>query len=135
MDAHFDSQEQSTLSNSLLDLLPINNPSPPSQHSPIILATQNFTASVDDPILYNFDNKGPSPGVRGTNVELEGLVELAEKKWAAEQTEKIVRGEYEVLDLNGEEIKRKGKKSPKQRAARSEIIVKENEDDDGFELV
>lgn len=68
---------------------------------------------------------------------LEGLVERAEQKWVAEQTEKIVRGEYEVLDGQGETtILRKGKRSPKQKAAKSQrAAAKDVEEDDGFELI
>lgn len=55
----------------------------------------------------------------------------------SEQTEKIVRGEYEVLDGEGETTSlKKGKKSPKQKAVKNEpALLKDAEDDDGFELV
>jgi hypothetical protein len=72
----------------------------------------------------------------GRNVDLGGLVELAEKKWASEQTERIVKGEYEVLDNEGEKVVvGKGKKgSPKQRVP---TVVKDAQvvEDDGFELI
>jgi hypothetical protein len=67
------------------------------------------------------------------------LVEKAEKRFQSEQTDRIVKGEYEVLDTNGETTglaggKGKGKKSPKQRA---NIVAKSErmEEDEGFELI
>ncbi|PMD46639.1 hypothetical protein L207DRAFT_577486 [Hyaloscypha variabilis F] len=123
----------SPLSKSLLELLPqhINN-----TNSPIhTLIRTNSTSDAE--ILYSFDNKGPSPGNKGRTVDLGGLVELAEQKWASEQTERIVKGEYEVLDNAGEKtVLPKGKKrgSPKQRA--TPVVVKSVVDeDDGFELI
>lgn len=86
---------------------------------------------MDADILYSFDNKGPSPTAKATKVELGSLIEQAEQKWIAEQTEKIVRGEYEVLDAQGEKtILGKKRASPKQKS----VKVVEDEDD-GFELV
>ncbi|KAE9370797.1 hypothetical protein N431DRAFT_344062 [Stipitochalara longipes BDJ] len=123
----------SPLSKSLLELLPqhINNTNSPIQ----TLIRTNSTADAE--ILYSFDNKGPSPGDKGRTVDLGGLVELAEQKWVSEQTDRIVKGEYEVLDNEGEKtVLAKGKKrgSPKQRA--TPVVVKSvvNEDD-GFELI
>jgi len=86
--------------------------------------------------LYSFDNKGKSPGVKGREVDLGGLVELAEKKWAAEQTDRILKGEYEVIDSSGESVVvgKKGKKSPKSRAKEMEI-KNAGDDDEGFELI
>lgn len=92
-------------------------------------------------ILYSFDDKGPSPGEKGRQVDLGGLVEKAEQKWVAQQTDRIVRGEYEVLDKEGETMtvsKSKFKKSPKQKVIKSQpSTVKglEGEEDDGFELI
>lgn len=135
IEAHFESQS-SPLSNSLLELLPthINNTS--SQ-----ISTTN-TSAKDAEVLYSFDNKGPSPVEKCRNVELGGLVEKAEKKWVEAQTERIVKGEYEVLDGEGETTvltsKGKSKKSPKQKAAlKNAHVVKglDGEEDDGFELV
>ena len=123
----------SPLSKSLLELLPqhINN-----TNSPIhTLIRTNSTSDAE--ILYSFDNKGPSPGNKGRTVDLGGLVELAEQKWASEQTERIVKGEYEVLDNKGEKtVISKGKKkgSPKQQA--TPVVVKSVADeDDGYELI
>lgn len=79
--------------------------------------------------------------MKGRAVGLDSLVDMAEKKWAAEQTDKIVKGEYEVLDAEGETTvlsSKKGKKgSPKQRAIKNVPAVVKNdaEEDDGFELV
>lgn len=126
-DAHFEANE-SPLSRSLLELLPQHSNNTSS-------AIQTALRSPDSEILYSFDNKGPSPSDAGIKVVLEGLVERAEQKWVAEQTEKIIRGEYEVLDGQGETTSlRKGKRSPKQKAAK-QIVVKDIEEDDGFELV
>jgi hypothetical protein len=52
-----------------------------------------------------------------------------------------LKGEYEVLDIEGEVTvlsKNKGKKSPKQKAAKVVPVTPKSmeiEDDDGFELV
>lgn len=126
------------LSKSLLELLPqhANN-----TQSAIQTAIRESTAATDAEILYSFDNKGPSPGQSGRNIDLGGLVDIAEKKWANEQTEQIVKGEYEVLDNEGEVTvlnKSKGKKSPKQKATRVPPALPKSrdvEEDDGFELI
>jgi len=86
-------------------------------------------------VLYSFDNK-VTPGKA---VDLGGLVELAEQKWKSEQTEKIVKGEYEVLDGEGEVMafgggKRGKGKSPKQKA-KMDVIINTVDDDEGFELI
>jgi hypothetical protein len=75
------------LSKSLLSMLPqhINNTTP--------------AISTREPdTLFSYDTRGPTPGQKASRVALEGLIEQAEQKWIAEQTEKIIRGEYEVLD-------------------------------------
>jgi len=124
----------SPLSKSLLELLPqhANN-----TKSAIQTLIRTSSSASEAEILYSFDNKGPSPGNKGRKVELGGLVELAEKKWVSEQTERIVKGEYEVLDNEGKKtVISKGKKkgSPKQRA--TPVVVKSVvEEDDGFELI
>lgn len=61
------------------------------------------------------------------------LVEKAERKWASEQTEKIVKGEYEVLDCEGEVTVLGKKRSPRQRAAK--VKSEDVEEDEGFELI
>jgi len=133
-----DDHTKSQLSKSLLELLP--------QHSnnigtPIHAVLRSLSQNGDAEILYSFDNKGPSPGEQGRQVDLGGLVEQAEQKWAAEQTERIVRGEYEVLNEEGETMtvsKSKFKKSPKQGAIKNQpSTVKrlQGEEDDGFELI
>lgn len=124
----------SPLSKSLLELLP--------QHANNT-ATSIQTAILDQEsgILYSYDNAGASPGVKGRAVGLDSLVEMAEKKWVMEQTDKIVKGEYEVLDAEGETTvlsTKKGKKSPKQKAVKNMPAVVKNvnvEEDDGFELI
>lgn len=127
----------SAMSKSLADLLPThaNN-----TQSAIQIALRESTSVAEADILYSFDNKGPSPSSQGRNVDLGGLVDIAEKKWANEQTEKIVKGEYEVLDHEGEVVRmKKGKKSPKQRAVKITSVVSSKaadvEEDDGFELI
>ncbi|CZR64183.1 uncharacterized protein PAC_14080 [Phialocephala subalpina] len=126
----------SALSKSLLELLPqhVNN-----TNSAIQTAIRSTT---DADILYSFDNKGPSPGVAGRKVDLGNLVEIAEQKWVAEQTEKIIKGEYEVLDNYGETtvLASKNKnKSPKQKATilKNEPSTVKSLVDDGedFELI
>jgi len=128
VDALIESTSPDPLSKSLLDLLPkhYNN-------------TEGAVQVMgDEGILYSFD-KRPSPNARGREVDLGGLVEKAERKWAAEQTERIVRGEYEVLDLTGEAVKnkkgKKGSRSPKNRAVKNEVVATPIEEVDGFELV
>ncbi|PBP23984.1 hypothetical protein BUE80_DR005181 [Diplocarpon rosae] len=132
-----------TLSKSLLELLPqySNN-----TESAIHIALRESAVATEAGILYSFDNKGPSPGDKGRKVDLGGLVDRAERKFLSEQTDKIVKGEYEVLDHDGETtvIRRGGKggkKSPKQAAIkpapRSQFTTTEtsNLDEDDFELV
>lgn len=136
VDALQDAQEHvdTTLSKSLLDLLPshVNNTNS---------AIRTAIRSADGEIFYSFDNKGKSPGQKGREVDLGGLVEQAEKKFMSEQTERIVKGEYEVIDGEGETTILPGKKakkgSPKQRAVKTEasVVASKLEDDDGFELV
>lgn len=124
----------SPLSKSLLELLPqhANNSN---------TAIQTAIREKDEGILYSFDNKIESPNAKGRVVGLDSLVEQAERKWMAEQTDRIVKGEYEVLDAEGEKVTvgKKGKKgSPKQRAVKTmPAVVKDVsvEEEDGFELV
>ncbi|POS84059.1 hypothetical protein EPUL_004907 [Erysiphe pulchra] len=89
--------------------------------------------------LYSFDIKGPSPGINGRSVELEKLVEMAEKKWEGKMTDKIVEGEYEVLDVEGENITltKKGKKNMKLKSRPPQIHGPSEavDEDDGFELI
>ncbi|CZT46646.1 uncharacterized protein RSE6_07103 [Rhynchosporium secalis] len=124
----------STLSKSLFDLLPqhFNN-----IESPIQVALRESAALADGDILYSFDNKGPSPGDKGRRVDLGGLVDLAEQKWINKKTEDIIKGEYEVLDTSGETVllKSKGKKSPKQKAAKAERVTPQAGLDDDFEII
>lgn len=121
-----DSRDPPTLYKSLFDLLPEHHN---NSDSPVAVAG-------DEDILYSFESKGPSPTARGRQVDLGGLVEAAEMKWANEQVERIVRGEYEVLDHNGEAVKsgkkgKKGSRSPKNRAVETVVV----DEDDGFELI
>lgn len=124
----------SPLSKSLLELLP--------QHANNTeTAISTAIREKDEGILYSFDSKIESPNAKGRAVGLDSLVEQAERKWMAEQTDKIVKGEYEVLDTEGEKVSvgKKGKKgSPKQRAVKTmpsavkDVTV---EDDEGFEFI
>jgi hypothetical protein len=124
----------SPLSKSLLELLPqhANNNNG---------AIQTAIRDHDSGVLYSYDNVGASPTAKGRPVGLDSLVEMAEKKWVAEQTDKIVKGEYEVLDAEGETTvlssKNKKKGSPKQKAVKTmpSVVKNDIEEDDGFELV
>lgn len=127
----------SDLSKSLLDLIPqhANN-----TQSPIQIAIRESAA--DSEIFYSFDNKGPSPSHKGRDIDLGGLVDIAEQKWANEQVDRIVKGEYEVLDIKGDptviSTKGKGKRSPKQKATKTAPAIPKSpefEEDDGFMLV
>jgi len=124
----------SPLSKSLLELLP--------QHANnTVTSIQTAVRDQESAILYSYDSARVSPGVKGRAVGLDSLVELAEKKWILEQTDRIVKGEYEVLDTEGETTvlsTKKGKKSPKQKAIRNMPAVVKNvdvEEEDGFELI
>lgn len=120
------------LSKSLLELLP--------QHANnSATSIQTAIRDQESGILYSYDNIGASPGVKGRPVGLDSLVEMAEKKWNLEQTDKLVKGEYEVLDNDGETTvlsSKKGKKSPKQKAKNMPLVQDvQIEEDDGFELI
>ncbi|TVY16339.1 hypothetical protein LARI1_G006614 [Lachnellula arida] len=115
----------STLSKSLFDLLPQH-----ANNTNGSIQTALRDVSGDAGVIYSFDNKASPSG----SVALGNLVEKAEKKWMNEQTERIVQGEYEVLDGEGETTVLKGKKkSPKQKAAK--ILAQDVVEDDGFELI
>ena len=129
VDALIDADEHTTspLSKSLLELLP--------QHTNNTLGAIH-TADRDAGILYSYD----SAGMKGKALGLDSLVERAEKKWVLEQTERIVRGEYEVLDKEGEVTVLGGRRkrgSPRQRAVEGveEVEVVVVVEDEGFELI
>ncbi|RDW64062.1 hypothetical protein BP5796_10564 [Coleophoma crateriformis] len=131
VDAIVDAREHtgSPLSKSLFDLLPTHKN---TTESAVNVVKDEWAVPG---VLYSYDNNGASPNSNGRSVDLGCLVEQAEKKWKNEQTEKIVRGEYEVLDLEGESTvlpKAKGKKSPKQKVQVVKDVV---DDEDGFELI
>lgn len=103
------------LSNSLFDLLPAASP-------------VSVYASVDDGVIYSFDKASPRQALG-----LEGLVEKAEKEWKGKETDRLVKTEWEVLDVDlaGEPVlsvkggtKAKGKRSPMQKP----VLVVEEED-------
>jgi hypothetical protein len=127
--------KDTALSKSLLELLPThaNNP-----QTSVQTALAESLHGIDEDILYSFDNKGPSPGSKGRDVDLGGLVDIAEQRWKNDQIEKIVRGEYEVLDEQGETVVvKKSKKSPKTKATKivPVDIRSEFDEDEGFELI
>ncbi|KAL3420102.1 hypothetical protein PVAG01_08601 [Phlyctema vagabunda] len=134
VDALVDAKDHTSapLSKSLLELLP--------QHSNNKDSAIKTAWGADDftipGVLYSYDTSTSSPTETGRAVALGGLVEQAEKKWKNEQTEKIIKGEYEVLDNEGKTTvlsKGRGKKgSPKQRTP---IVVNQIDEDDGFELI
>lgn len=136
VDAMVDASEHtsSALSKSLLDLLPQHA----NNKSTSVRTHQGLSEdSTVSGILYSYDTKGPSPTGSRTAVDLGGLVEQAEMKWKSKETEKIVKGEYEVLDNEGETTilsKGKGKNgSPKQKV--SAVVANPVDEDDGFELI
>jgi hypothetical protein len=120
----------SDLSRSLLELLPQN-----TQYTSSAITTALLTAG-DEGVLYSFDSV-KSPGEKGRKVDLGGLVEQAEKKFLSQQTERMVKESYEVLDVEGESVVltggKKKKGSPKTKAVKFE--AKSVDEDDGFELV
>ena len=59
----------------------------------------------DESIFYTFDSDA-SPA---SSLGLDGLVDKAEVHFKERETERIVRREWEVLDGEGERIRRKGK--------------------------
>lgn len=139
IDALNDANYHSTtpLSKSLLDLLPQHG-----NNTQSAISTALHESSPDIGVLYSYD-RSTTPG---NAVDLGGLVELAEKKWVNEQTERMVKGEYEVLDNEGETTvlassgKGKGRKgSPKQKAAKTPtttaIVQRVVDEDDDFELI
>lgn len=121
----------SDISQSLLDLVPryAQNASP-SIHT----AIRTF---VDEGSLLSAGNVVASPTKKGRAVGLGDLVEKAEEKFLDKQTERMVKEDYDVLDVEGESVtlktEKKRKGSPKQKAAviEPEPVV----EDDGFELI
>ncbi|KFY79526.1 hypothetical protein V499_01501 [Pseudogymnoascus sp. VKM F-103] len=57
----------------------------------------------DEAVFYTYDSEA-SPA---SSVGLDGLVEKAERHFRERETERIVRAEYEVLDGEGEKVKRR----------------------------
>ncbi|KAI9050535.1 hypothetical protein LZ554_005696 [Drepanopeziza brunnea f. sp. 'monogermtubi'] len=127
----------SNLSKSLLELLPTHSN---NTESAIQIALRESAAFGQADILYSFDNKGPSPGDKGRPVDLGGLVDLAEQRFRSDQTDRIVKGEYEVLDHDGETTvigRGKGRKSPKHKAAKRVVRASNSTvmEDDDFEFI
>jgi hypothetical protein len=121
----------SDISSSLLELIPHH-----ALNSSSSIQTA-IRASADEGILYSFETSGASPTKKGRALGLGGLVEKAEEKFLDEQTERMVKEDYEVLDVEGESVilktEKKRKASPKQKAAKIETKIVE--EDDGFELI
>jgi len=119
----------SPLSRSLLELLPqySSNTDPTVQsmsaESHLVATVRGDSTSLDTGALYSFDNK-TSPG---KEVALGGLVDQAEQKWRAKETDRLVRMEYAVLDGEGEVVGKRGVKS----SGAKKVV----EDDDDFEIV
>jgi len=114
------SSGETTLSASMLGLLPSTQTSSFKDHS----------ASTDAGITYSFDaTSGPKKAVG-----LDALVDQAEQRFMSKETDKIVRNEYEILDVDGESVGMKmGKKSsPKHKAA---VVPEITAEDDDYELV
>jgi len=81
--------------------------------------------SPDAGVLYSFDSK-KSPGKQ---VALGGLVDQAEEKWRAKETDRLVKMEYAVLDREGEVL---GKRGVKASGGAKKAV---DDDDDDFEIV
>lgn len=88
----------------------------------------------DDEGALHFSEASPTKKGRATG--LGGLVEKAEERFLDEQTERMVKEDYEVLDVEGESVvlkaEKKRKGSPKQHAAKTDTQLAE---EDGFELI
>lgn len=131
LEAQIEAKSNSDISRSLLELVPHHVPNASTG-----IQTAVF-ASGDEGVLYPFEYIEASPSKKGRAVGFGGLIEKAEEKFLDKQTEQMVKEDYEVLDTEGESIvlkadkKRKG--SPKQKAAKTEMKLVE--EDDGFELI
>lgn len=131
MEAQIESNSESDISHSLLELLPhhVPNTSPSIQTAVI--------APNDDGMSCSSECIEVSPIKRGRAVGLGGLIEKAEEEFLNKQTELMVKEDYEVLDAEGESVvlknEKKRKGSPKQKAAKAKTKIVE--EDDGFELI
>jgi len=113
------SEDSKSLSRSLADLLPSTATAVPIEKN----------KATEGDILYSFDKKN-SPS---DSVNLGGLIAAAEKKFQEKQTDKLVRKEYEVLDVNGEKETRKSKRAAV--GATKSVAVVTLDDDEDYELV
>lgn len=80
------------------------------------------TPSLDAGVMYSYDEKTSPRKVVG----LDSLVEKAEKDFNNRETAKLVKAEYEILDVEGEIVKKGKKGSPKHTA--QVVMVQEDED-------
>lgn len=101
---------EGSLSKSLLELLPEGKDG----------------GSGADGVVYSFDAES-SPKLA---VGLDKLIEGAEERYRSKETDKLVRMEYEILDVAGETVKI-GKRSPKTKAVQKGGAL----EDDDYELV
>jgi hypothetical protein len=90
-----------------------------------------------EPSPFSAGSAVSSPAKKGQAVGLGDLVGKAEEKFLDEQTERMVKEGYEVLDAEGETVTLKTEKrrkgSPKQKATATE--PKLAEEVDGFEFI
>lgn len=129
----------SPLSRSLLDLLPVHMNNISGAVNMMGSTPADAAISPDVGVFYSFDRR-EAPG---KPVELGDLVERAERRWEEERVEKMVRGEWEVLDGKGERV-RLGGKSGKRHTTRPHGTTGSSEKDksqpvllvdDDYELV
>ncbi|KAI1004460.1 hypothetical protein K3495_g3752 [Podosphaera aphanis] len=134
LNTDFPEDSTSQLSKSLLDLLPLQS----NLHTSNISTVTAECVRVESKIQRNSDSN-PFPVEKGLIIHLDELVDQAEKTWEEKMTERIVEGEYEVLDAQGEKtvLSRKGKKNLKAKyiECKGETPSISPDEDDGFELV
>lgn len=109
-----------SLSQSLMDILPVS-------------ARAGRDAPVDAGVIYSFDAKtSPHNGIA-----LDGLVEKAERDFLSKEVEKMVRDEYEYLDVSGDSIivgtgssgsKKAKRQERKMKEQKPQLLVEEEDD-------
>lgn len=129
----------SPLSRSLLDLIPVHMNNISGAVNMMGSSPADVAISPDVGVFYSFDRR-EAPG---KPVELGDLVERAERRWEEERIEKVVRGEWEVLDGEGERVRLGGKSGKRHNIHSRKAIGSSDKDkttpgllvDDDFELV
>lgn len=125
IDAQVEATSSPDISRSLMDLMPHHVPNTSSIQT-VVYAPDNEGA---------FTSSEATATKKGRATGLGGLVAKAEERFIDEQTERMVKEDYEVLDVEGERIalkaEKKRKASPKQKAKTDTQLAEE----DGFELI